>query len=184
MQLSERGMWFILFLSNCLTMEHLVEYHVVGLVLHWIHFGQYIVETSWSSIGDMELHWEFTPSWQNLRNEIRREMLIMQLTQSPPEDKKSSASLRGVSHTWGQEKTDTGMSATHWGRGRLNTCLQQLMVLGALSLEYLKYRVSEDDSKYFHRAKTVNSPTKLENLQTYFSMMCLILLKSTTYPQK
>lgn len=98
----------------------------------------------------------------------------MQHTQSPSGDIKSFASLSGLSHTWGQEKTDKG-------RQLHSTCLQQLMVFGLLPLEFLKYWVNEDDSKYFLRAKTVNLTTKLENFQTYFSVTWVFGIFKNTF---
>lgn len=98
----------------------------------------------------------------------------MQHTQRPSGDEKSFTSLRGVSHTWGQEKTDTRMSATpHLPPTADAVWASPLGTVAVLS--------QWNDSKYFLRAKTVNSATKLENFQTYFSITWVFGIFKNTF---
>lgn len=53
-------MWFTLFPNNYLTIEHLVENQVMGLVLHGIPFGQYysrnILRQYWRNGSSLRVH--------------------------------------------------------------------------------------------------------------------------------
>lgn len=104
-------------------------------------------------------------------------------TSRAPQDIEGASAHSVESPTdWGQKRADTWLWATHQVSVRCNTRLQQLMVFGVLPLEHLKDWVNEDDSKYFLTAKTINSTTKLENFQPYFSIMWVFGVFKNIFP--